>query len=372
MRITIEKEDLLYAVTAVEKAVSNKNTLPVLAGILIKVKDGEVSFRTTDLELAIECKVRATVLEEGTVVAPGRKLSGFVRLLPSGLIEITADTQNMNVAYAGNSVDIPCFPPEDFPLLPRITGEIEGTLPVAAFKRLVRQVSIAAAQDEVRPVFAGIYTEINGDELTMVATDTHRLAKGVGKWNGSGKANLLIPSRVLQEVFRLTGEDDENIRMVVGDNQVFFSFGDLLFTSRLIVGQYPDYRQVIPAENLFCTELTLNKRSFMDTLERAALIARNSGGKTNTAKLLLGDESIHVCAESPDEGKIDEELPARVEGEQIAINYNVKYLQDVLKVLDGDNFTMRLTGMNTPGVITAEEGGEDYLYLLLPVRMSRA
>ncbi len=371
MKFRIEKDDLLYAVSAVEKAVSGKNTLPVLSGIYLEAKDNQICFRATDLELAIECRIHAQVEEEGVLVAPGRKLSALVRLLPRAEITLSSKDMNLDVIYPGSSVQLPCYPPEDFPMLPKMNGQSSGLLPAAQFRRMVKQVSIAAAQDEVRPVFAGIYTEIDGDNIVFVATDTHRLAKAQGKWQGEGKTHLNIPSRVLQEVCRLAQNDDDMIQMSFSDSQVFFSFGDLLFTSRLIMGQYPDYRQVIPAENLFCTGLTLAKRPFGEALERAALIAGQSGNKANTVRLELKENSLHLCAEVPDQGRIDEEIPAEIQGETFTIGYNVKYLLDVLKILDTDSIQMRLTGMNTPGIITAAESDEDYLYLLLPVRMSR-
>ncbi len=370
MKFTISKEDLLYAVSAVEKAVSTKNTLPSLAGILIEAKGDRVSFRATDLELVISCVVSAQVEEEGQTVAPGRKLSAFVRLLPEGPVRLSCTNDVLQVIYDGSSVDIPCLSSEDFPLLPRSTGEVSGSIPVRTFKRLVRQVGIAAAADELRPVFTGVYTEIDQADLILVATDTHRLTKGQGIWNGGGQATLLIPNRTMQEVARLAANDEDQIQISVGSNQVFFTFANLTFISRLIVGQYPDYRQVIPGEEAFQAELAVEKRRLSETLERAALISRSSTNKSNTVRLAMEEGILRVTAEVPDEGRIDEQLPARCEGEMITASYNAKYLLDVLRVLDCERVLFRLTGPNTPCLILANDGEEqnDFLYLLLPLR----
>jgi len=371
MQIIISKEDLLYAVNAVEKAVSNKNTLPSLAGIMITAEKDRVSFRATDLELAIECVVNAQVKEEGQTIAPGKKLSALARLLPECPIQLKFEKDVLQLIYDGSSVDIPCFSTEDFPLLPKNHGEIEGSMPVRAFKRLVRQVGIAAAPDELRPVFAGVYTEIDQADLVMVATDTHRLAKGQGVWEGQGEATLLIPNRALQEVARLAANDEDMIHISAGKNQIFFTFANLTFTTRMIVGQYPDYRQVIPGEEMFRGEIVIEKRRFTESLERAALISRNTVGKSNTVRLSMEDGGIRVSAEVPDEGRIEEQLPARCEGEYFVISYNVKYLLDVLRILDSERVRLRLTGANTPGIILGDGyDAEEYLYLLLPLRSS--
>lgn len=371
MKLTISKDDLLYAVNAVEKAVSTKNTLPVLAGILVQAEEGQARFRATDLDLAIECLVNAKVEETGQMVVPGKKISALARLLPDCPIRLSCTADLLQVEYDGSSVDIPCYPPEDFPLLPKNAGEIQGAIPVRAFKRLVRQVGVAAALDELRPVFTGVYTEIDHADIVMVATDTHRLAKGEGVWEGEGQANLLIPNRTLQEVARLAANEEDQIRISAGKNQVFFTFANLTFTSRLIVGEYPDYRQVIPKEEMFVGEIGADRRRLTETLERASLISRNTVSKSNTVRLTMEDGCLRVCAEVPDEGRIDEQLPARCEGDYLTVSYNVKYLLDVLRVLDCERIRLRLTGANTPGVILADgDDAEEYLYLLLPLRTS--
>lgn len=379
MRFTIQKEDLLYAVNAVERAASGKNTLPILSGVMIRAKDGLVSFCATDLELAIECVMPAEISEEGEAVTPGRKFSSLARLLPTGEIMLSqSGSGQLRIDYQGSHVYVPCFPPEEFPVLPAREGAIEGQIPVRLFRRMVRQVSIAAAQDELRPVFTGIYTELKPGQIVMVATDTHRLARAIAAWQGEGQLSLNIPARAMQEAARLAVNDEDTILITASENQVYFSFANLTFTSRVIGGQYPDYNQVIPAEEKFISHALLDRQRLSDSLERAALISRESGrGRGNVAELDISQNLLSLSAQAADEGAISESLPIMLSGDPMQVNYNVRYLLDVLKVIEEPQIILHLTGQLTPGVIVPAEngeaaaGGESYLYLLLPIRVSR-
>ncbi len=376
MKVNIQKEDLLYAVQAVERAVSNKNTLPILGGILITAKDGKLSFRATDLEMAMECVINGDIVEEGEMVVPGKKFTGLTRLLPSVNISLESmGREQLLLEYEQSQISVPCFLADEFPALPQPEGEISGEIPAKNFRRLVKQISIAAATDEVRPVFTGILMEIGENGIVMVATDTHRLAKGNCPWQGQGEASLILPSRTLQEIARLAVNDDDVIKLTANRNQAYFSLGNLTFTSRVIVGQYPDYKQVLPAESLFCCHSIIKNSRLCNALERASLISRDvTRGKGNIVRLSFEESKLILTAEVPDEGTIKEELSAQVEGEALVANYNARYLLEALKVIDEDQICFQLTGATTPGIIkgvSGEDKEQDYLYLVLPVRVSR-
>ena len=233
MKIEIAKEDLVYAVSSVEKAVSAKNTVPVLSGIMISAKDNRVTFRATDLEMAIECTVNTPVEEEGELVAPGRKLSQLAKGLSAGNIILeSSDCENLLIKYNRGQISMPCYDTEEFPLLPAASGDISGKIPVKVFRRLVRQTGIAASMDELRPVFTGMMLEIKDNDITFVATDTHRLTVGRGVWQGSGEKTVIVPNKVMQEVARLAANDDDNIHITVSKSQVFFGFANLQIASR--------------------------------------------------------------------------------------------------------------------------------------------
>ena len=377
MKIEINRDDLVYAVSAVERAVSAKNTIPALGGVLISAKDDRISFRATDLELAMECVVPGRVLESGEVVTLGRRFSAIVRLLPAGDVVLSGDALHLELEYAGGHQALPCLPAEEFPLLPQAEGEIQGSIPVKEFRRLVRETGIAAASDEVRPIFSGILTELAPGEITMVATDTHRLTCGKGAWQGTGKGTLLIPNRTMQEVARLAVNEEDSIIITGGRSQVFFSFANLTFTSRLIMGQFPNYRDVIPAEESFPIRLFVDRAQLTQALERASLVSRETGrGRGSVVRFDVGENELTLSAEVPDEGTIRENVACSGGGGMLTVNFNARYLLDMLKAIEEDTVEMRLSGPASPSVLLPdmskdEEASGSYLYLLLPVRVSR-
>ena len=381
MKLSVQKEDLLYAVNAVSRAISNKNTLPILNGIMLeapKELPGKLVLRGTDLELAIECLIDAEVENYGKTVAPGRHLQELVRHLPEGPVILSSkNTDELSLSYEKSEIGIRCFDPEEFPALPTAEGDIKGQISVATFRRMVKQVSIAAATDEVRPLFTGILVELAGLELVMVASDTHRLAIAVGNWQGEsvGQAKLILPCRTMQEIARLAVSDEGMIEIIASRNQAYFRLENITFASRVISGQYPDYHQVLPATELYQSHTVINREKLTESLERAALLSRDTArGKANIVCLNWRGEGLILTAEAPEVGHIHEELPATLSGEQIESSYNARYLLDALKVMDEESVAFHLTGETTPGIILpdgVEQEQSSYTYLVLPVRVSR-
>ena len=381
MKLIIQKNDLLYAVNAVSRAISNKNTFPILGGIMMVAPEdlpGKLVLSGTDLEMAIECLIDAEIEEYGKIVVPGRYLQELVRHLPDGPITFSSDNVfELCLSYEQSEVAIRCFDPEEFPVLPTAEGNIRGKVAVSTFRRMVKQVSIAAATDEVRPLFTGILIELANSKLIMVASDTHRLAIGEGIWQGetSGEAKLVLPCRTMQEIARLSVSDEGMIEIVASRNQAYFRLENITFATRVISGQYPDYHQVLPANGLYCCHTTIQREKLMESLERASLLSRDAArGKANIVCLNWREEGLLLTAESPEVGHIYEELSASLSGEQIEASYNARYLLDALKVMDDDQVSFHLTGGSTPGIILpegVEQEQSPYTYLVLPVRLSK-
>lgn len=379
MKLNLQKDDLLYATSAVARAVSNKNTLPILSGILLQAPadmPGKLVLSATDLEMAMECVIDAEVTESGQVVAPGRYLLDLVRHLPDGPISLTSQgTEELCLSYEQSEINIRCFDPEEFPALPTAEGDLHGQIPVALFRRMVKQVSVAAATDEVRPLFTGVLIELNGQELVMVASDTHRLALAVGGWQGEGEARIIIPCRTMLEIARLASGDEGVIEITASRNQAYFKLDNIVFASRVISGQYPDYHQVLPAVGLYTSHTVIQRDKLTEALERASLLSRETArGKANIVCLHWREEGLLLTAESPDVGHIHEELPATLDGAEVKVNYNARYLLDALKVIDEETVAFHLTGETTPGIILPGNEAQEqsaYTYLVLPVRVSR-
>jgi DNA polymerase-3 subunit beta len=242
---------------------------------------------------------------------------------------------------------------------------------------MVKQVSVAAATDEVRPLFTGILIELAGPELIMVASDTHRLAIAVGGWQGegTGEAKLILPCRTMQEIARLAVGDEGIIEIVASRNQAYFRLENITFASRVISGQYPDYHQVLPAATLYNCHTVIQREKLAEALERAALLSRETArGKANIVCLDWREEGLLLTATAPEVGHIHEVLPATVSGEQTESSYNARYLLDALKVMEDEQVSFHLTGETTPGIILpagVEQEQSPYTYLVLPVRVSR-
>ena len=371
MHINCQKEDLLYGVQAVSRAVSNKNTLPIYSGIMILARGSNLIFRATDAEIAIECVINADVITEGDVVVPGKYFSELVRYLPNGLISFESLNEvQLMIRYDESQITVNCLPSEDFPQIIEVEGDISGHISPLVFRRMVKEVSVAVANDEIRPVFSGIFCELKQDQLLMVATDTHRLALSKGVWQGEGEGSLILPNRTMQEIARLSINDEDPFQIIVGKSQVSFSFSNITFVSRIISGQYPDYKQVLPKEEMFISHAILNRQRLLEALERAMLLSRDiSRNKGNIVNLRWKNDQILMTADVPDVGRIKETMSTELEGEEMESNYNTKYLIDALKILDEEKIKIKLTGKNTPAII-APMDEDNYIYLILPVRVA--
>ena len=369
MRINLSKEDLFYGISSVNKAVAAKNSLPILGGIMIHAENNQVIFRATDLEMAIECVISADVPEEGEVVVPGRYFTDLVKCLPSCTVGLeSADNMNLTMYYGQSLINVRCFDAAEFPALPKADNAVKREIPAPLFRKIVRQTSIAAATDEIRPVFTGVLLEITEDKIKLIATDTHRMALCENECRGENTARVIIPAKNMQEFARLAVNDDEPVIIMVDKSQVYFYTGNITFISRVISGQYPDYRSVIPAPSAFIAEATADRNLFLDSIERASLITKDqSKVKGNTVKIQWKENVAFISADVPDVGNIMEEVPLSFKGEEFDCYFNGRYISETLRVIDKEKFIFRLTGPLTPAVIIPEDDNT-YLYLVLPIR----
>lgn len=365
MKISCQMEDLLYGVQTVSRAVSTKNTLPVLSGILLWAEENRLYLQATNLELAIECYIPAEIESMGKVVVPGKNFLDLVRFLPQGTISLEKTGElDLTVRYENSETVFRGMDPVDFPAFPEIDGEIQGAIPAPLFKKIVRQVAFAASTNEARPVFTGVLLDFMADRLVMVATDTHRLAKQEIPWQGRGQGKVIVPAKTMQEIARFAAEDQQ-IEMKIAKNQIYFGTGQVAFISRVINGQYPDYNQVIPKKEAFITRSVMQSSRFLQEMERAAVVAREGAG---VIKLRFTSDMLAFHASAPDIGTIDGNMAILHQGEDMEVVYNSKYIIEVLKAIEGDSVYMELTGPVTPGIITCD-GDKNFLYLILPVRI---
>lgn len=367
MKIICSKENLLYGVQTVQRAVSNKNPLPILSGIHLITDGNNLKFTATDLEIGIECIIPVTVIEEGSVVIPAKYIIEIARKLPDTKIEIIAnnETNLTTIKYGNSEFNIVGGKGEDFPSLPTIESDFNYILSIDLFKNMIRQVVFATSMDDNRPIFTGVLLDIEEDNIVLVGTDTHRLAFRKGKINKeeiNNQVSVVIPGRTLNEVSKLANNNDEKIVITITENQILFKLNDICIISRLIDGHYPNYKQVIP--NDFNTKLRVKTKDLLEAVERASLLAKES---SNIVKININENKLIINLNSPDVGRIHEEINIFNNGESNQIAFNSKYIIDVLKVIDAEEIYIEMKGSLSPGIITPVDN-DNYLYLILPVR----
>ena len=365
MKVICSKEALLSGVNAVQRVVSKKNTQPILEGILVKSDRQFLQFSATDLEIGVRCEVPAEVLEEGVIVIPAKIFTEFVRKLPDTEITLEEKDRAVKISYFDSEIILNGYDPEEFPLLPDLLEPLIFTLTNDVFKMMIKKTIFACASEENRPVFNGVLMQIEEKQIKLVATDTHRLAYICSSMTDDGKKSFsgIIPSRTLSEINRLLREEDEILEIHISENQLVFQFGSVHLVSRLIEGIFPNYKQVIPQT---CeTKLKLDKSCFLEMIERASLLAQDKGG-VNIVRFCVEKDELKIDQTS-ESGKISEKISVEMEGNDVTVAFNARFLIDVLRVISSEQIVFELSGPYSPGVMRPVDEPE-YIYIVLPVR----
>ncbi len=365
MKITISQDALNSTLAIVSKAVSTKNTIPILSGIYLSAREGVLTLRATDMELAIESSVPCNVIIDGEIVLPARYLTDLVRRIPFGDIELAVDERNFTatVHWGRSQYVIHGFSPNQFPSLPDVDGASSFVISQVLLKDLLRQTTFSAGHDESKPWLTGVLFKLRDTRLTGTATDGVRIAHAATDAENPGghSFSIIIPSRSLNELGRLlSAEASDNTRVAMTANQVFFDLGKVRVISRLLEGQYPDVMRLVP--QTYPTELVVNRTEFMEALERASLIA-----KDGAVKVGLSDSKITVTSNTPEVGQVYEEIGAgTLAGEPLDIGFNSKFLVEYLKVLEEPEFKFQCSGSRNPARLQAVSN-PNFTYVVLPL-----
>lgn len=369
MKITCTKEQLNTAVQTVQKAVSTKAQLPILTGIYLAASDNTLELQATDYEIGISCTIDAIVEEPGNIVLSGKYFQEMVRRLPGDTINIASSSEDRTIKITANAAqfNLLSMPAEEFPVLQKQTSDHVVTVKDNVLKELIKKTVFACAADESRPIFTGGLLEISQENITMVATNTHRLAlKKDVLDNNSDSVKMIIPSKIMNELARIMVSDvPMDVAVHWLRNQVAFAFDNVYILSRLIEGQFPDYNKVIPAE--FATTVTLTTRDFMDAVERVSLLARD--GDYNIIRLAFKENSVIITSNNPEVGKACETVAAQIAGNELEIAFNAKYVTDVLKNIDAEQIIFSLNTPLSPASIQSSDDA-NYIYIITPVRTS--
>jgi DNA polymerase III subunit beta len=368
MKLSTGRDALFAQLQTVTRAASTRSAIQALSGVQILAKDGAIELRATDMEIGMRVPLEGEVSREGAAVLPARLLVDVVRALPGDgvSLELRPAEQDIELRAGNATFHIRTLRLEDFPPFPEAEDGSRVQVPAQAFVETVAKVARSASRDETRPVLTGILVSATGDELRMVATDSYRLAVKETKLEAplEGTVEANVPARALQELSRIVGQaEGGELAVSVRTNQVVFEAGGVVLSSRLIDGQFPNYRQLLPES--YEHELRLSGGEVTDVVRRISLLAQ----KNAPLRLAFREGELTVSARTPDIGEASETIPVPFAGEPLEIGFNPDFLRDGLESGDGADVVLKLISPLRPGLIQAADGS-GFLYLLMPIRLN--
>ncbi len=369
MNLTITKEQIIAGLQAVQNVVSTRTTLPILSNVLLRAENGRVEFTATDLDVSVTCSVEAKVGKAGATTVPVKKLFGIVRELNGGEIDLETDEKNVTSIRSGSSFfKIHGLSADEFPPLPKFKDDKKVGLTQDTIRAMLKKTSFAVSTDESRYVLNGIFISLKDGKMTLVATDGRRLALVDEEVELSEKSTgeFIVPAKAVNELNRLL-QDKGDVELKFGENQASFALKDdkgfsVLLITKLIEGNYPNYRQVIPGEAK--ERIPINREELLQALRRAEIMTSE---KANSVKMTFGKNQLAITANSPEVGEARETLAVNYKGKEMAIAFNPRYLIDPLAALGEDEVFIELIDELSPGVLKING---PFLYVVMPMRLS--
>jgi DNA polymerase III subunit beta len=365
VKFRCDRDALSDALQTVQRGVSSRPGIPALTGVFLEAEDeGRLTLTTTDLEVSARLTIDVHVSEPGTALVPARLLADTVKSLSNAPVEFETDAASASIRCAAYEGSLRLLPAEDFPGLQE-PGGTRVTAPAATFAEAVAQVGRAASRDEARPVLTGVLVEISREGCMLVATDSYRLAVRELVATADGEAKAIVPERALAEAGRAAAGDEKGtVEIAVDGSQVAFKAGGLTLTSRLIEGEFPNYRQLLPEGHE--SRLTVSRQQLLEAVTRVGLMARD----TTPVRMEFNALGVKLSSSSPDLGQAVETVEARYEGEDLTVAFNPTYLRDGLQAAVGESIQLDVRDGLKPGVVHGE--GDGFTYLVMPVRLPAA
>ena len=368
MKISLDREVLLTRLQTVSRVASTRSAIQALSGVQLVVSAQGCELRATDMDVGLRVPLEAEVARDGVVVLPARLLVDVVRSLPAPAVslELRGAEQDVELVSGNATFHIRILRAEDFPPFPEPEPETTVSLPAEAFVATALKVAGSASRDETRPVLTGILVSASERELRMVATDSYRLSVKETALESplSSSFEVNVPARALQELARIVGHESEaSLSVSVRNNQVLFVVGGVILSSRMIDGQFPNFRQLLP--EAFEHELRIGGAELRDVVRRISLLAQ----KNAPLRLAFSPGELTVSAQTPDVGEARESLPVAFQGEPLEIGFNPEYLRAGLEAIDEGDVLLKLISPLRPGLI---EAGDDsrFRYLIMPIRLN--
>src|SRR5918994_4891551 len=364
MKFRCDRDDLSEALQTVQRGVSSRPGIPALTGALLEAADdGTLTLTTTDLEVSARLSISVQVQEAGSALVPARLLADTVKSLSEAPVDFETDQSQAHIRCAAYEGALRLLPVDDFPSLQEPAGTTISAEP-AAFAEAVAQVSRAASRDEARPVLTGVLLEISREGVVLVAPDSYRLAVRALVATADGEAKAIVPERALTEAGRAAVDQKAGVEASVNTSQIAFRVGSLTLTSRLIEGEFPNYRQLLP-ENVE-SRLTISRQQLLDAVSRVGLLARD----TTPVRMEFNALGVKLSSSSPDLGQAVETVEARYEGDDLTVAFNPQYLADGLRAAVGESVRLDVRDGLKPGVVRGDS--DEFTYLVMPVRLPAA
>ena len=376
MKISVLQENLAHGLSIVSRAVSPRSTLPVLSNILVATDDGRLRLSATNLELGITCWIGAKIEEEGSTTVPARTFTDLVSTIPPAKTDISLNepTQTLNIKSGSLNTDIKCIDAQEFPPMPSPDLEAGIEINVSDFKEMIKQVVFAASHDEARPILTGVLITVEDNTMTLAAADGFRLSVRTAKLSNPVTAPIkaVIPARALSELARISNDGSEVITMALPPDrgQVIFRTKDIELISQLIEGTFPDYQQIIPKD--YQSRTILSTASFLKSCKQAEIFARE-GSLIAQVNIRPGAEEnspgeVEISGQSEETGSSQAVMDATIEGGDIIIAFNVRYLREVLDVIQTQNVALETSKSTSPGVLRPV-GDDNFLHVIMPMHL---
>jgi DNA polymerase-3 subunit beta len=368
MKLSLSRDNLFAALQIVSRAVSTRATLPSLGGIQLEATDGGLTLRATDMELGLTMTIDEVEIESpGTVLLPGRLLGDVVRSLPTGdvTLALRPEPRDVEITASAARFHLRTLSAEDFPRLPEL-AEDAATLPATPLAETIDRVARAASRDEVRPILTGVLFQAEGSTLTMVATDSYRLSVKHTELESPLAATIEanVPARALRELARIIGQGGaEEVALSLARNQAVFRAGGVVLSSRLIEGQFPSWRQLIPES--FEHEVRLPREELLEVARRISQLAQRNA----PLRFAFAEGELTIAAETPEVGDASESIPAPYSGEALEIAFNPQFVVEGIESVDGEELVIKLSSPLRPGLLEPI-GREDFSYLVMPIRLN--
>jgi DNA polymerase-3 subunit beta len=369
LKLTVSRETFVAKLGIAVRGASTRSPIQTLAGVLLKVEEGRAELEATDMELGVRVGLAVEEASPGQAVIPGRLLLDVIRSLPTDQLslEYRSATQDVEVVAGPSKFHLRTLPPEDFPKLPEAPADGTMTVPTGAFVETIARVARAASRDETRPHLTGVLVTASDRDLRMVATDSYRLAVRETQLEEPLDASLEanVPARTLQELGRIAGGTaSETIGVAALENQVVFTVDDVVLSSRLVEGRFPNYQQLLP--EAYEHELRVSRDELLEVVRRVGLLAQ----KNAPLRLSFSEGTLDVSAQTPDVGEASESLPVPFAGEPLEIGFNPEFFRDGLESAESEELILKLISPLRPGLIQSGEEGSDFLYLVMPIRLN--